>query len=81
MLMQSTPESITLLPALPEEWHSGSVKGLCARGGFTLDFAWHKGTVKTLTLHSAKGGKASITLNGTTIEVLMSPGETRTVTP
>lgn len=81
MLMQSTPESITLLPALPEEWHSGSVKGLCARGGFTLDFAWHKGTVKTLTLHSTKGGKASITLNGTTIEVLMSPGETRTVTP
>jgi alpha-L-fucosidase 2 len=46
MLMQSHEGIIDLLPALPDEWSDGRFNGVCARGGFDLNFAW-KG--KTLT--------------------------------
>ena len=46
MLCYSSDDIIELLPALPEEWKNGSVKGLCARGGYSLDFTWENGEIK-----------------------------------
>ncbi|MDO6604451.1 glycoside hydrolase family 95 protein [Arenibacter palladensis] len=40
MLIQSNEGYIELLPALPTEWSEGEFKGVCARGGFELDFSW-----------------------------------------
>ena len=40
MLVQSTEKEIRLLPALPDAWSSGSVKGICARGGFVISMEW-----------------------------------------
>jgi alpha-L-fucosidase 2 len=34
MLLQSDDEGVYLLSALSDAWHSGSVSGICARGGF-----------------------------------------------
>lgn len=62
--MQSSENSITLLPALPEEWKDGSVKGICARGGFIVDMEWKDSKVTSLYIQSRKGGKTKVCFNG-----------------
>ncbi len=43
MLIQSHQEEIHLLPGLPDAWSEGAVKGLRARGGYTVDIFWRDG--------------------------------------
>ncbi len=45
MLVQNGPEGVTLLPALPASWESGSVRGLRAWGGITVDLTWENGEI------------------------------------
>lgn len=46
MLVQATESRIDLLPALPDEWACGRVRGLCLPGGGHLDFLWDGATVQ-----------------------------------
>ncbi len=75
MLMQSSPTSITLLPALPGQWKDGSVSGLRTRTGATVDFEWKDGkatsiritpNVDTEIILNANGNQIPLTLQANT---------------
>lgn len=66
MLLQSHAGAIELLPALPDAWKNGSVKGLCARGAFVADIQWANGKVTAAKIFSKAGGTCTVKYNGLT---------------
>jgi alpha-L-fucosidase 2 len=63
MLVQSNENEILLLLAIPDAWNSGSVAGICARGGFEISMEWDNHILKKVIVYSKKGG-ATLLKNG-----------------
>ncbi len=64
MLLQSHNNQIQILPALPDAWSAGSVKGLKARGGFTVDFSWDNNTFIKGTVRGVPASEVHLWIQG-----------------
>ena len=83
MLLQSHTGEIHLLPALPKAWPQGSVGGLRARGGCTVDMKWLNGELAEATITVAESGPCrvrakcagNVTCDGAAIPVEQPEGD------
>ena len=81
MLLQSQVKEenhyiLQLLPALPDAWSSGEVKGLRARGGFVVDMKWEKGKLKTCVVKSLLGNDLKVDFGGRIFTTKTEKGKT-----
>ena len=80
MLMQSTLVngqcSIELLPACPEAWKDGAVSGLCARGGYEVNFEWKGGYVRGCSIKAKSNGTVTLLYNGQQKTFKIKAGQT-----
>ncbi len=74
MLMQSAKGEIIILPALPDSWKNGSIKGLLAKGNITVDISWKDGKLAELCLCGT--GETTVSYNGKTVNVKLDGKKT-----
>jgi len=75
MLVQSTENEIHLLPAIPDAWESGYVKGICARGGFEVSMDWKNKSVKKLSILAKNAGKTTLYYGSVKKEISLKKGQ------
>ena len=76
MLLQSQNGYIHLLPALPDAWQEGSVRGFRARGGFIVDMTWAGGKLVSASIKSQVGGPLKVRIGDNYTEYETKAGET-----
>jgi len=76
MLLQSHDGTVHVLPALPNAWTDGSVRGLRARGGWVVDIAWREGELSSCTIRATRDGVLRLRGEGRTIERTLDAGAT-----
>ncbi len=76
MLLQSQNGYVHLLPALPDAWPTGSVKGFRARGGFIVDFSWDGGKLVKASVKSQVGGPLKVRVGDKYYDYDTKPGQT-----
>lgn len=80
MLLQSHRGSwedgfeLHLLPALPEAWPEGRVRGLRARGGFILDMEWKAGKLTKAVIHSETARTCRVRYGGKVAPLALPKG-------
>ncbi|HZX01461.1 glycoside hydrolase family 95 protein [Kribbella sp.] len=81
LLLQSSTDEVELLPALPTAWLNGSVSGLRARGGLTVDITWANGRLTEATVHPSHTATHNLRYGDEVVEVTSSAGSPVRVLP
>ena len=76
MILQSTPESITLLPALPTQWKDGAATGLRTRSGASVDATWTDGKATAVSITPTADADITLRVNDELIPLSLKAGET-----
>lgn len=71
MLLQSNMGYINMLPALPDVWAKGSVKGLVARGNFVIDMNWENKNIVEAKILSKNGGTATVQMKNASLATVL----------
>jgi alpha-L-fucosidase 2 len=79
MLLQSHEGCINLLPALPAQWPTGSVRGLKARGGYEVDITWENGRLVSASLYAGRAGEVKVRYKNREESFSLKAGEKTTV--
>ncbi len=80
MLVQSKENEIRILPALPDAWNSGSIEGLCARGGLEISMEWNENTITKLSISSKNDGITRLVYGNQQQDIELKGGQTKIVT-
>ena len=80
MLVQSSEKEIRLLPALPDAWESGSVNGICARGGFEIAMEWSGKILSKLSIYARQSGKTTLYYGIEKRDIALKKGQTLELT-
>jgi alpha-L-fucosidase 2 len=75
MLVQSDENEIRLLPALPDAWETGSVKGICTRGGFEIEMEWENKILTKISVSSKNGGKTTLISGDKKQDITLKKGQ------
>ena len=75
MLVQSTGQRIVLLPALPKAWESGSIKGLCVRGGAEISIYWREGQLTKCIIKAKHKIKTDVVYKHKRVKISLEAGE------
>ncbi|WP_415859541.1 glycoside hydrolase family 95-like protein [Aureibaculum sp. 2210JD6-5] len=75
MLLQSHEGFLRILPALPKNWPTGSIKGLKARGNIEVDITWENGNLISLGLKSQKNKTIKIKYKGIIKEIALKANQ------
>jgi len=76
MLMQSHRDTIRILPALPDSWEKGYIKGLQARGDFRVSIHWANHKLSRVALTSKQGNMCTLRYRDSTITFNTRKGKT-----
>lgn len=75
MLLQSQEKKIELLPALPDVWKDGKVKGLKARGNYEVAFEWKNHKIVQIKIFAKEPGEVMLRYNDTEEKIVFTENE------
>ncbi|SDK28202.1 alpha-L-fucosidase 2 [Catalinimonas alkaloidigena] len=75
MLLQSHAGELHLLPALPQAWPQGHIRGICARGGFEIELEWEDGQLRQATVLSKLGHACQLRYGDRVVTLATQPNQ------